>query len=56
LGLAKRSIMDGLALPLDQAVVSESTQFGACFETDDCRIGVASFFERGPGRATFTGR
>lgn len=56
LRLAKRAIMDGLALPLDQAVVGESVQFGACFETDDCRIGVASFFESGPGRATFTGR
>lgn len=56
LRLAKRSIMDGLALPLDQAVAGESAHFGACFETDDCRIGVASFFERGPGRAAFTGR
>jgi enoyl-CoA hydratase/carnithine racemase len=56
LRMAKRSIMDGLALPLDEAVAQESARFGECFDTDDCRIGVASFFENGPGRATFTGR
>jgi hypothetical protein len=26
------------------------------FRTDDARIGVASFLEHGPGKATFTGR
>ena len=56
LRMAKQSIMDGLALPLDAAVAQESEKFGRCFATDDCRIGVESFFENGPGQATFTGR
>lgn len=54
--MAKRSIMDGLALPLDEAVAQEGEKFGECFETEDARIGVTSFFESGPGQATFTGR
>ncbi len=56
LRMAKRAIMDGLALPLDEAVKVEAEQFGACFATDDCRTGVQSFMENGPGKATFTGR
>ncbi len=56
LRMAKQSIMDGLALPLEEAVAQESEKFGACFETEDCRTGVASFFENGPGNATFSGR
>jgi enoyl-CoA hydratase/carnithine racemase len=56
LRMAKQSIMDGLALPLDEAVAQESEKFGVCFETEDCRTGVASFFENGPGQATFSGR
>ncbi|MEM9519973.1 MAG: enoyl-CoA hydratase/isomerase family protein [Actinomycetota bacterium] len=55
LRMAKRAIMDGLALPLDEAVKVEAAQFGACFATDDCRSGVQSFMENGPGKATFTG-
>ncbi len=56
LRMAKQSIMDGLALSLEEAVAQESEKFGACFETEDCRTGVASFFENGPGKANFSGR
>ncbi len=56
LRMAKRAILDGLALPLDEAVKVEAEQFGACFATDDCRTGVQSFMENGPGKATFSGR
>ena len=55
LRMAKRAIMDGLALPLDEAVKVEAEQFGACFATNDCRTGVQSFMENGPGKASFTG-
>ena len=55
LRMAKRAIMEGLVLPLDEAVKVEAEQFGACFSTDDCRTGVQSFMENGPGKATFTG-
>lgn len=50
----KRAMMDGLALPLSEAVEVEAEAFGDCFETDDRRAGVASFIEHGPGKATFT--
>ena len=56
LRMAKRAILDGLALPLGEAVKVEAEQFGACFATDDCRTGVQSFMENGPGKATFSGR
>ena len=56
LRMAKRAILDGLALPLAEAVRVEAEQFGACFATEDNRIGVQSFLENGPGNAEFTGR
>ena len=56
LRMAKQAVMDGLALNLADAVACEVDQFGDCFATDDAAIGVASFLEKGPGRATFTGR
>ena len=56
LRMAKRAVMDGLALSLADAVARETEHFGDCFATDDTAIGVASFLEKGPGRATFTGR
>ncbi len=55
LALAKRAIMDGLAKPLDEAVAIEAERFADSFETDDCRIGVQSFIDHGPGKATFSG-
>ena len=54
--MAKRAILEGFALPLDEALNVEIEEFAACFGTDDARIGVASFLESGPGKATFTGR
>ena len=56
LRMAKQAVMDGLALSLADAVACETEQFGACFDTDDAAIGVASFLEKGPGKAAFTGR
>ena len=56
LRMAKKSVMDGLALPLDEAVAREAEHFGDCFATDDAAAGVASFQKHGPGKAVFTGR
>ena len=52
----KRAMMEGLHLPLDEAVEREAQAFGACFETEDRVVGVQSFIEHGPGKATFSGR
>ncbi len=56
LRMAKAAMMRGLHLPLDEAVEVEAEEFAKCFATDDCAIGVQSFIEHGPGKATFTGR
>ncbi len=53
--LAKKAILDGCSLPLDEALEVEVEAFAACFETEDAAVGVASFLENGPGKAEFTG-
>jgi len=50
----KRAMMEGLALPLSEAIKVEAEAFGDCFETEDRLIGVQSFLEHGPGKAEFT--
>ena len=45
--------MDGLALPLDEALKLEAEAFGDCFETEDRLIGVQSFLTMAR-KATFT--
>ncbi len=50
----KRAMMEGLALPLSEAINVEAEAFGDCFETEDRLIGVQSFLEHGPGKAEFT--
>jgi enoyl-CoA hydratase len=55
-GLAKRAIMDGLDGSLTDGLELEQELFVEVFRSEDARIGVASFLEHGPGKATFTGR
>lgn len=54
--LAKQAIDEGLDLALDEGLALEQDLFEQVFATDDARLGVASFLEHGPGKATFTGR
>jgi enoyl-CoA hydratase/carnithine racemase len=54
--ICKRVIDDGASVPLAAALGLEREGFVEVFGTDDARIGVASFLEHGPGKATFTGR
>ncbi len=56
LQFAKRAIMDGLHLPLSEAVEREAAMFGECFGTEDRVTGVQSFIEHGPGKARFARR
>jgi enoyl-CoA hydratase len=53
---AKRAILDGLHLPLTDAVRVEAEAFADTFLTEDKVAGVASFLEHGPGKASFSGR
>lgn len=54
--LAKRAIDDGLSGALRDGLSLEHDLFVEVFRTDDARIGVESFREHGPGKATFTGQ
>jgi enoyl-CoA hydratase/carnithine racemase len=55
-GLSKRAIDQGLEGSLDAGLDLEQDLFAEVFGTEDARIGVVSFLEHGPGKATFVGR
>jgi len=55
-GLAKQAIDRGLDLDLADGLRLEQDLFVESFRTEDSQIGVASFREHGPGKASFTGR
>jgi enoyl-CoA hydratase/carnithine racemase len=56
MGLAKQAIDEGLDGSLMRGLDVEAAAFVEVFGTDDARVGVASFLEHGPGKATFQGR
>ena len=43
-------------MTLPEAMALERGLFVEVFRTEDSQIGVRSFLEHGPGKATFTGR
>jgi len=51
---AKETIDRGLEVDLDTGLEMERQQFAALFATDDRRVGMESFIENGPGKATFS--
>jgi enoyl-CoA hydratase/carnithine racemase len=53
---AKESVDRGLGVDLDTGLEIERAQFAALFATEDRRIGMTSFMEKGPGKAEFEGR
>ena len=53
---AKQAIDYGLGVDLATGLEIERVQFAALFGTQDQRVGMRSFLEHGPGKATFTGR
>jgi len=55
-GLAKRAVDDGLAGQLAEGLSLERDLFVESFRTEDAGIGVRSFLEQGPGKASFVGR
>ena len=52
----KKAVDEGYDLPMDEALQLETREFQASFKTEDAGIGVASFLEKGPGKAKFIGR
>jgi enoyl-CoA hydratase/carnithine racemase len=53
---AKQAIDGGLETDLDTGLEIERLHFSGLFATEDQRMGMRSFIENGPGKATFTGR
>jgi enoyl-CoA hydratase/carnithine racemase len=53
---AKEAIDRGLETDLDSGLEIERLQFAGLFATEDRTIGMKSFVEQGPGKATFVGR
>ena len=53
---AKEAIDEGLDVDLDSGLRIERKVFAGLFATEDRTIGMTSFVESGPGKATFVGR
>ena len=55
-GLAKHAINAGLDGSLADGLALEQKLFAKVFATEDARIGIESFKQHGPGKATFVGK
>ena len=55
-GFAKQAINAGLDGSLANGLALEQQLFAQVFATEDARIGVESFKQHGPGKATFVGK
>ena len=55
-GLAKQAVDEGIETTLAWGLDREQALFEQVFTTEDSQVGVRSFLEQGPGKATFTGR
>ncbi len=56
MGIAKRVIDGGLGGSLAEGLDLEAEGFVEVFGTDDAAVGIRSFLDDGPGKATFSGR
>jgi enoyl-CoA hydratase len=54
--LGKTAVDRGLEVSLEEGLGIERSRFAAACRTEDAAIGIASFLEHGPGKATFVGR
>jgi enoyl-CoA hydratase len=53
--LIKQAVDQGMETDLTSGLALELELFEEVFHSTDSQIGVASFLEHGPGKATFTG-
>ncbi len=56
MGLSKRAVEGGLDRSLAEGLDLEYEIFTEVLRTEDARTGIQSFFDNGPGQATFSGR
>jgi enoyl-CoA hydratase/carnithine racemase len=54
--LIKQAVDSGIETDLASGLALELKLFTEVFQSTDSQIGVASFLEHGPGKATFTGQ
>jgi enoyl-CoA hydratase len=54
--MAKSAVDQGLAGTLADGIAIEHAAFAAVARTEDAKLGITSFLENGPGKATFVGR
>jgi enoyl-CoA hydratase len=55
-GLAKHAVDGGLEVTLAEGLGIEQEAFRTVSKTEDASLGITSFLENGPGKATFVGR
>lgn len=56
LAMAKRSVNNGLNCSMTDGLVIEAQSIALCFSTEDQKIGMKTFIEKGPGQAEFIGK
>jgi enoyl-CoA hydratase len=54
--IIKRVVNEGVEIDIATGLAGELAAFEEVFRTEDSQVGVKSFLENGPGKATFTGR
>jgi enoyl-CoA hydratase len=54
--IIKRVVNEGIETDIATGLAGELVAFEEVFRTEDSQVGVKSFLENGPGKATFTGR
>ncbi len=53
---AKQAVANGMEVGINEGLLIERQAFAALFASEDQKIGMASFAEKGPGKAEFVGR
>lgn len=56
LAMAKRAINNGINCSIVDGLAIEAQSISLCFATEDQKIGMETFLEKGPGKAEFIGR
>ncbi|MEW6758336.1 MAG: enoyl-CoA hydratase-related protein [Acidobacteriota bacterium] len=56
LSMAKRAVNNGMNCSLTDGLVIEAQGIALCFSTEDQKVGMRTFIEKGPGQAEFAGK
>jgi enoyl-CoA hydratase/carnithine racemase len=56
LAMAKMAINKGMECSIEEGLIIEAQGIAMCFASEDQKIGMKTFLEKGPGKAEFVGR